>query len=99
MKLSNIEIHILNSLCDDYENVESIQGELFNAINEPIQAESMVEHLKKLSDFGLLDVYKYDVEKIVFNRQEDISNVDFMKSWFFITDEGRKELEKNWEGE
>ena len=98
MKLRNIEIHVLNSLCDDYENVNSIQGDLLNVLKKRVQVKSIVEHLKKLSRLRLIDAYKYDIEKYVFIKQEDLSTIDYVTSWFFITDRGREELDENWKG-
>ena len=59
-------------------------------------AEAIVDRLRFLWSEGLIEVYKYDVSKTEFSREEKAADVDFRTDWYFITQRGREELDLNW---
>ncbi len=98
MNLDKIEIHILNSLCDDHESIHTIQEDLYKAVNNKISESLIIEYLRKLISNSLIDGFKYDIDNRVFLKQNILNDIDFLKDWFLINDRGRGELDANWKG-
>ncbi len=95
MTVTLLDLHCLNSLCDDYENVASVQADVRRATHGNITEEEVKEGLIRLHKEGLVEVYDYDPLQAM-HLPSEIAGNDWEAKWFFITATGRKELDQNW---
>jgi len=95
MPVTLLDLYCLNALCDDYENVASIQAGVRWAThgNINITEEEVKEGLIRLYKEGLVEVYDYDPLQTAFLLSEIAG--DWNRKWFFIAAAGRKELDQN----
>lgn len=80
MKVSILNLHCLNAVCDDDEDVASILGDVRQSTHGNVGAEEIVGCLGELEREGMV------------SRVQDVSGTD----WFRITPKGREELDANW---
>jgi len=96
MKITAIDLHCLNSICDDYENLPLIINEVKQAIRRDITDKAIESSLFKLVQCGFVAVYDFDSGKSSF-RPSSIDPIHWPSKWFLITPLGREALEKNWD--
>lgn len=80
MKVSILDLHCLNCLTDDCENVSSIVGGVRAATHSDVNIQEVTACLDDLLTEGLV------------SRSTDDSGND----WFQLTARGRKELDAHW---
>lgn len=97
MILSRIEILCLNEICDDYENVEIISKGVSESFHSPVEKSEVIGCLKRLVREKLMNVFEYDQ---VTKRLKEVvlsENADIRDMWFKISEQGRHELDLNWD--
>lgn len=99
MILSEIEIFCLNEICDDYENMELIKKGVSDSFNRLVTTEEISVCLKKLEKEKLLNTYKYDQKLKKFKKINHPNGANIRDIWFLINNQGRHELDRNWERE
>lgn len=98
MTVSILDLHCLNAVCDDYENIESITVEVRRSSRGNVTADEVAECLAEMATARLIDVFRFDTRS---GRYEPLSLApltadDLQASWFLISPKGRRELEANW---
>ena len=84
MHLNKIEVLLLNSLADDYENISSILPDISRELKRPITENEIVSCLRQLLTKRLIDAYRFDSQ-----RYEKVGSVDtFNNMWFMINARG-----------
>lgn len=97
--LNEIEIHCLNSVCDDFENANHIQESVVEAIGRRVPDVEIISALRNLANQKLLDVYTFDKYTQKFLKINQWIESRIHQVWFFINSDGRKVLDVNWKGE
>lgn len=98
MTVSILDLHCLNAVCDDYENIESITAEVRRSSHGNVTADEVAECLAEMATARLIEVFRFDSGS---GRYEPLSPApltadDHQTSWFLISAKGRRELEANW---
>jgi hypothetical protein len=98
MTVSILDLHCLNAVCDDYENVESITAEVRRSSHGNVSDAEIAECLSELAAAGLVNVFHFDACS---GRYEPVSFTQFVpadlrRAWFLITPKGQEELDANW---
>ncbi len=98
MTVSIMDLHCLNAVCDDYENVESITAEVRRSSHGNVGDTEVAECLSELAAAGLLNVFHFNAGS---SRYEPVLLKNFVRdelrrAWFLITPKGREELDANW---
>ena len=60
MTVSILDLHCLNAVCDDYEDVESITAEVRKSSHGNVGDAEIAECLSELAAAGLIDVFWFD---------------------------------------
>jgi hypothetical protein len=95
MKFTILDLYCLNAICDDYENVASVTADVRRSAHGNVSDNEIKNCLIRLKKNGWASAYEFDSTRSLFNRVDYITT-DCSDVWFFITDAGRKELDKNW---
>jgi hypothetical protein len=95
MQLNKVELHCLNSLTDDYENVSSIEPDITRALKRDIRSKELENCLTGLIQRGLVEVYDFDPVKSQYIASA-LRPGDIRKQWFFVSEVGREQLDRNW---
>ena len=95
MKLTDLEIHCLNCLCDDYENLHAIIGQLKADTGREYSKREVLTCLERLTNNGLVTKFSFNVKSSKYLEDEQ---ADVETSWFLISSFGRKQLDTNWKG-
>lgn len=98
MTVSILDLHCLNAVCDDYENIESITAEVRRSSHSNVTADEVAECLAEMAAARLIDVFRFDSQS---GRYEQLSPATraadgIQESWFLISQKGRRELDANW---
>ena len=94
MKIDVLDLHCLNSACDDYESVATVIEDIRRETHFKVNEGGLIASIQKLHSLGFLEVFDYDVKKTAFVPAIPQGNV--LKQWFFISDEGRRVLDEYW---
>jgi hypothetical protein len=94
--IDKLRLHCLNATCDDYENIASIQSQVFHDARVQLEPEQIIDYLKSLERENLVDVFVYDVAEESFKPVRDAGRVDFRNCWFLINQNGRRYLGDHW---
>jgi len=89
-----LALHCLNSVCDDYENVSLIRTDVQKAMAIKVGDKEIEECLTELVRQGLVGVFECDARGHYV--ASDVSEGDWDKKWFLITETGRRELDEHW---
>jgi len=95
MTLTLLDLHCLNALCDDYENVVSVTADVRRSTHGNVSENEIRKCLAELKSKGWVSVYEFDSTRSSYNRVECLTE-DWSNIWFFINDDGRKKLHQNW---
>lgn len=95
MKIEKLKLHCLNAVCDDYENMQSINKELPTAIGYSVNLAQIEIAIKELVKSGLINAFVYDASTCKFNLAGDHEYND-SKYWYYISKSGRSFLDQNW---
>jgi hypothetical protein len=98
MTVSILDLHCLNAVCDDYENVESITAEVRRSSHGNVKADEVAECLAEMAAARLINVFRFDSRS---GRYEPLSPTTLtadgiQASWFLISPKGQCELDANW---
>jgi hypothetical protein len=98
MTVSILDLHCLNAVCDDYENVESITAEVRRSSHGNVSDAEIAECLSELAAAGLVHVFRFDphsgrYEPVPFPK---VAAEGLRQFWFLITPKGHEELDANW---
>lgn len=98
MTVSILDLHCLNAVCDDYENIESITAEVRRSSHGNVSSREVAECLAEMAAAQLVDVFRFDSRS---GRYEPLPpatlTVDGIQtSWFLIAPKGQRELDSNW---
>ena len=98
MTVSILDLHCLNAVCDDYENVESITAEVRRSSHGNVSDAEIAECLSELTAAGLVNVFRFDphsgrYEPVPFAK---VAAEGLRQVWFLITTKGHEELDANW---
>lgn len=99
ISLNETEVHCLNSVCDDYENVHHIQESVVEAMGKGVSVAEMYSVLKHMADLKLLDVFVFDKKTQGFQKLSQWHELEKLDAWFLINVFGRKALDENWKAE
>ncbi|MFM8435851.1 MAG: hypothetical protein ACKOBP_11025 [Planctomycetia bacterium] len=80
MKVSLLNLHCLNALCDDRENISSILSDVRHSTHGDISMHDISGCMEELAAEGLV------------SRTADAAGTQ----WFQLTAKGRQELDVNW---
>lgn len=95
MTVSIFELHCLNAICEDYENVITVRDDVQNSTHRKVTDDEVGQCMIGLAAKGLIDVFRLDPATAIFlPLDEEFS--DWCDKWFFITSKGRVELDENW---
>lgn len=95
MKISNEQLHCLNALCDDYEDIFNVTNEVISQTGKKLSPTEVESLLDGLIELRLVDRFFYNSEiqsYVVDEGQSKPSN----SCWFYITKKGRVALDENW---
>lgn len=95
MTVSILNLHCLNAVCDDYENVESIRDEVRRSSHGNVTDREIVESLHELVREGMVQAAEVDSVTGEFITRGLMSD-GLSGMWFVITPKGRVELDANW---
>jgi hypothetical protein len=95
MTLTLLDLHCLNALCDDYENIPSIREDVRRSAHGDVTEEEIRDCLVELKINGWAAAFKFNVSQSQYVEVDDL-NGDWPNMWFHITNEGRQELDRNW---
>jgi hypothetical protein len=93
-----LDLHCLNAVCDDYENIDSVLADVRQATSSDTNRERIKECFSRLVAQGLVSTYDYDTSKgkyVELSKPPSIGD----NNWFFITAKGRNALDKEWPDE
>jgi hypothetical protein len=98
MTVSILDLHCLNAVCDDYENIESITAEVRRSSHGNVSAHEVAECLAEMAAARLVTVFRFDARS---GRYEPLSPATLtadavQTSWFLISPIGQRELDANW---
>jgi len=98
MTVSIMDLHCLNAVCDDYENVESITSEVRRSSHGNVGDTEVADCLSELAAAGLVRVFRFDRHS---SRYEPVpcakvAAEGLRQVWFLITPKGQEELDANW---
>ena len=98
MTVSIMDLHCLNAVCDDYENVESITAEVRRSSHGNVGDTEVAECLSELAAAGLLNVFHFNACSGLYEHVLSTKVVphDLRRAWFLITPKGQEELDANW---
>lgn len=98
MTVSILNLHCLNAVCDDYENLAGITEEVRRSSHGNVGNAEIAECLTEMVAAGLIDVFSFNPGSghylpvpIPMAAEDDLS-----AAWFLITTKGRGELTANW---
>jgi hypothetical protein len=95
MTVSILDLHCLNAVTDDYENVASILEEMRRASHGNVSAKEVVAALQEMAGTGLLTAYSLGPHGQGFIAA-DPAGQDFSNLWFKISPAGLAKLKANW---
>jgi hypothetical protein len=95
MTVSILDLHCLNAVTDDYENVASILEEVRRTSHGNVSMSEVVAALEEMACAGLLAPYSLEPHGQGF-VPADQTGKDLSSLWFRITPAGLAELEANW---
>ena len=95
MTVSILNLHCLNAVTDDHENLPSILEEVRRTSHGNVSRQEVVASLKEMAAGGLVAAYAFDPDGARFITV-DLSAQDASSLWFRITQAGLQELEANW---
>lgn len=95
MTLTLLDLHCLNALCDDYENIASTMADVRRSAHGNVTEAEIRECLQELKSNGWASAYEFNSIKGEYIEISDLSG-DWSNFWFLITDQGRRELDQNW---
>ena len=93
MKLNKLDLYCLNSVCDDFENLQSISDQVRDELTEPTSEQELVQSIRKLADHKLVGIYSFVLDCNDFILDDTL---EIQKAWIFISPSGRKELDRQW---
>jgi hypothetical protein len=98
MTVSILDLHCLNAVCDDYENVESITAEVRRSSHGNVCDSEIAECLAEMAAARLIDVFFFDPNssRYALSSNTVITAETISGAWFLITPKGRGELAANW---
>ncbi len=95
MTVSVFELHCLNALCDDYENVITVRDDIQKSMHGKVTADEVGQCIIELARKGLIDIFRLDPAAASFLPLDEGFS-DLCDKWFSITPQGRVELDANW---
>lgn len=95
MTMDILRLHCLNSLCDDYENVDTVISDVRRATHANVTKREIEESLSQILKEELAAAYDFDAEKSEYLVSPGPLN-NLSQKWFLITEKGRERLEENW---
>lgn len=95
MTLTLLDLHCLNAMCDDYENITSVMTSVRRDTHGNVNQMEIRECLVKLKSNGWATAYEFNPLSGKFVEANDLSG-DWSSLWFLIADQGRKKLDENW---
>jgi hypothetical protein len=95
MTVSILDLHCLNAVTDDHENLASILEEVRRTSHGNVSRQEVVASLEEMAASGLVTAYSLDARRSDF-FPVDPAGKDVSSLWFRITPAGLAELESNW---
>ena len=97
MKLTTPDIHFLNAVTDDYENLDLIEKQIAKDLGYAIKREEVKSIARKLIELKLIQAFPSpnQTDSVWLPRKD---NPVVESDWFLITQKGRDSLEKEWPG-
>jgi hypothetical protein len=89
------DLHCLNALCDDYENLDAITSEVRKATHGAISKGEVAECLRHLVNNGLVTAFEFDGQHSKYIPVTTLEN-ELSENWFLISEKGGTELDQNW---
>lgn len=92
----SIDLLVLNSACDDWENLASIRASVESALQGgPVADAALESSLLRLVQKGLLEAHEFVVGTFVPLSPSAVEAYAIAYLWFFITSKGRHLLDEN----
>lgn len=97
MIMSKLQLFCLDSICDDYENVQSISSRLSTDF-DGLRRDDVYASMRKLTEGKFADCFVYDSSRQAFipTQTSAMSDLELEKAWFLATDAGLKVLDEEW---
>ena len=95
MTVSILDLHCLNAVTDDHENLPAILEEVRRTSHGNVSRPEVVASLEEMAAGGLVAAFAIDPDRSRFIAV-DPSAQDASRLWFRITPAGLAELEANW---
>jgi hypothetical protein len=91
-----LELHCLNAVTDDFENIESIERQVKRDINQEVARQDITTVIEGLCRRGLITAHRYDIGRRQFIAEHFSFHNNVEDFWFYINPEGRAVLESEW---
>jgi hypothetical protein len=98
MTVSILDLHCLNAVCDDYEDVESITAEVRKSSHGNVSDIDVADCLSELAAAGMVAAFWFDAgpSRYVPADLHEVTPERLRAAWFRITPKGHEELDANW---
>jgi hypothetical protein len=95
MKVSILDLHCLNAVCDDYEQLDEIVADVRRSSHGNVVEQEVAACLMDLARDGLVAFFRFDSSTGTYIPQFD-PPADLAGVWVTLTEAGRRELNANW---
>ncbi len=95
MTVSILDLHCLNAVTDDYEDVASIVDEVRRTSHGNVSREEVVAALVNMLAEKLVAAYAFEPQGSRFVIADSVGE-QVAEMWFRITPVGHRELDANW---
>jgi hypothetical protein len=93
--VSILNLHCLNAVCDDYEDLSSVLEEVRRSSHGNVSFEEIADSVSELVRDGLVEAFEFDGPTGRYVRGSVEKNIP-KGTRFRITSKGRRELDANW---
>ena len=95
MKVSILDIHCLNAVCDDYEQLQEIVADVRRSSHGNVADQEVAACLMDLARDGLVAFFRLNASTGTYIPQFNLPT-DLAGVWITLTEAGRRELNANW---
>lgn len=94
--MNNLALHILNSACDDWENLASIRASVESSPQgAPVESSELESNLLHLVQNGFLSAHEFSAGTFVRLDPDAVAPATIPRLWYFVTPAGRRLLNAN----